>query len=217
MLKDRMPESSILRTELVNHACVLSLSHLSFQCQDTMVQFITFLSLQLSLEEFTQRLPHMEELMFKYHSSADVSFALWRTNFSSAIYVSSTGEEPLDHCWSNNNKGSYTARTCPMKVCFFSKWRIDQYIILGLAKTLQPKLADELLMLYIRCNLLYMLYGTHTRSTYDLPSTGTTKLTWLHLPTWVFRLLTLYISLVTRVLFSLNTNTFVVYSQAYPL
>ncbi|ELU01720.1 hypothetical protein CAPTEDRAFT_223841 [Capitella teleta] len=55
------------------------------QCQDTLVQFISFLSLQLSLDEMNKRLPTMDQLLLTYHISPDVAFALWRSNYMSSI------------------------------------------------------------------------------------------------------------------------------------
>lgn len=55
------------------------------QCQDTLVQFLSFLSLQLSAEELTKALPDISELMSMYRVTPDVAFGLWRIVFSNAI------------------------------------------------------------------------------------------------------------------------------------
>ena len=55
------------------------------QCQDTVVQFISFLSLQLSTEELLAQLPSVDELLTQYHIPSDVTFALWRPLHSAAI------------------------------------------------------------------------------------------------------------------------------------
>jgi hypothetical protein len=57
------------------------------QCQDSLVQFISFLSQQLSLDEINKRLPFMDELLLTYHIPPDVAFALWRSNYMSGIKV----------------------------------------------------------------------------------------------------------------------------------
>lgn len=55
------------------------------QCQDTLVQFISFLALQLSANELTKALPNICDLMVTYHVHPDVAFGLWRVVFSAAI------------------------------------------------------------------------------------------------------------------------------------
>ena len=58
------------------------------QCQGTLVQFITFLSLQLSSDELVKRLPDIHELLTTYHIPTEVAFALWRIVYASSISVS---------------------------------------------------------------------------------------------------------------------------------
>lgn len=55
------------------------------QCQDTLVQFLSFLSLQLSADELTKPLPDISELMSLYRITPDVAFGLWRIVFANAI------------------------------------------------------------------------------------------------------------------------------------
>jgi uncharacterized C2H2 Zn-finger protein len=60
---------------------------LLLQCQDTLVQFGSFLSMQLSTEEFVKRLPSVDTLIMHYHIPADAAFFLCRTQYAYAINV----------------------------------------------------------------------------------------------------------------------------------
>jgi len=60
----------------------------SIQCQSTLVQFISFLSLQLSADDLVKRLPDIHDLLTSYHIPAEVAFALWRIVYASSISVS---------------------------------------------------------------------------------------------------------------------------------
>ncbi|OWF53939.1 THO complex subunit 2-like isoform X2 [Mizuhopecten yessoensis] len=55
------------------------------QCQDTLVQFGSFLSMQLSSEEFVKRLPDVDTLITTYHIPPDAAFFLCRPAFTYAI------------------------------------------------------------------------------------------------------------------------------------
>ncbi|XP_070391314.1 THO complex subunit 2 isoform X1 [Dermacentor albipictus] len=55
------------------------------QCQDTLVQFCSFLSSSLSTEEYAGRLPSVDQLLSKFHVQADVSFFLARPMFGHQI------------------------------------------------------------------------------------------------------------------------------------
>nr|XP_034300331.1 THO complex subunit 2 [Crassostrea gigas] len=55
------------------------------QCQDTLVQFGSFLSMQLSTEEFVKRLPTIDTLITAYHVPADAAFFLCRPQYTYAI------------------------------------------------------------------------------------------------------------------------------------
>ena len=61
---------------------------LHFQCQDTLVQFGSFLSMQLSTEEFVKRLPPIDTLISTYHVPQDAAFFLSRTQYAHSIHVS---------------------------------------------------------------------------------------------------------------------------------
>lgn len=58
------------------------------QCQDTLVQFGSFLSMQLSTEEFVKRLPTIDTLITAYHVPADAAFFLCRPQYTYAINAS---------------------------------------------------------------------------------------------------------------------------------
>ncbi|XP_056012472.1 THO complex subunit 2-like isoform X2 [Ostrea edulis] len=55
------------------------------QCQDTLVQFGSFLSMQLSTEEFVKRLPTIDTLITTFHVPADAAFFLCRPQYTYAI------------------------------------------------------------------------------------------------------------------------------------
>lgn len=54
-----------------------------------MVQFISFLSMQMTPEELKRKLPNLLELSRDYFISPDVAFALWRRTFTGEIMVGS--------------------------------------------------------------------------------------------------------------------------------
>ncbi|KAK7097709.1 THO complex subunit 2-like isoform X2 [Littorina saxatilis] len=57
------------------------------QCQDTLVQFGSFLSNQLSTEEFVKRLPPIDTLIATYHVPQDAAFFLSRTQYTHSIHT----------------------------------------------------------------------------------------------------------------------------------
>ncbi|XP_064481885.1 THO complex subunit 2-like isoform X2 [Ornithodoros turicata] len=57
------------------------------QCQDTLVQFGSFLSSSLSMEEYAGRLPPIGRLLSQYHVQADVAFFLARPMFGHAVAI----------------------------------------------------------------------------------------------------------------------------------
>lgn len=59
----------------------------SHQCQETLVQFGTFLSISLSIDDYSGRLPSLEKLIMEYNLSADVAFFLVRPMISHKITV----------------------------------------------------------------------------------------------------------------------------------
>lgn len=72
------------------------------QCQDALVQFGTFLSVTMSVEEYVAKLPSINSMLADYHIHADVAFFLARPMFTHGINVSderrasSTRGLPLD-------------------------------------------------------------------------------------------------------------------------
>jgi len=58
------------------------------QCQGTLVQFISFLSLQLTTDELVKRLPDIHDLLTTHHIPTEVAFALWRIVYAGSISVS---------------------------------------------------------------------------------------------------------------------------------
>lgn len=58
------------------------------QCQDTLVQFGTFLGSTYSVDEYVERLPSIHSMLQEYHIHSDVAFFLARPMFSHQINVS---------------------------------------------------------------------------------------------------------------------------------
>lgn len=61
---------------------------LSDQCQDTLVQFGTFLGSTLSVDEYVTKLPSIQSMLLDYHIPNEVAFFLARPMFNHAINVS---------------------------------------------------------------------------------------------------------------------------------
>ncbi|XP_030748048.1 THO complex subunit 2 isoform X2 [Sitophilus oryzae] len=58
---------------------------LSDQCQDTLVQFGTFLGSTLSVDEYVNKLPSVQSMLLDYHIPTEVAFFLARPMFNHAI------------------------------------------------------------------------------------------------------------------------------------
>lgn len=58
------------------------------QCQDTLVQFGTFLGSTYSVDEYMERLPSIHSMLQEYHIHSDVAFFLARPMFTHQINVS---------------------------------------------------------------------------------------------------------------------------------
>ncbi|XP_049826219.1 THO complex subunit 2 isoform X2 [Aethina tumida] len=58
---------------------------LSDQCQDTLVQFGTFLGSTLSVDEYVNKLPSIQSMLVDYHIPCEVAFFLARPMFNHAI------------------------------------------------------------------------------------------------------------------------------------
>ncbi|CAG7823395.1 unnamed protein product [Allacma fusca] len=70
-------ESQSLHTKLVGK--------LYDQCQDTLVQFGTFLATSCTLDDYAKKIPCLENLVEEYHVSSDAAFFLWRPLFAHSI------------------------------------------------------------------------------------------------------------------------------------
>lgn len=57
------------------------------QCQDTLVQYGTFLNGVLSIDDYVTRLPPIESLLTEYHLRTDVAFFLSRPKINFSIQV----------------------------------------------------------------------------------------------------------------------------------
>lgn len=58
------------------------------QCQDTLVQFGTFLGSSYSVDEYTERFPSIHDMLQVYHIHTEVAFFLARPIFAHQISVS---------------------------------------------------------------------------------------------------------------------------------
>uniref|UniRef100_A0A8D8ZLW5 THO complex subunit 2 n=1 Tax=Cacopsylla melanoneura TaxID=428564 RepID=A0A8D8ZLW5_9HEMI len=57
------------------------------QCQDTLVQYGTFLGSTMTIDEYTSRLPPIQTLLEEYHINIDVAFFITRPMFNHAISI----------------------------------------------------------------------------------------------------------------------------------
>lgn len=57
------------------------------QCQDTLVQFGTFLGSTMTVDEYVERLPSIHSMLQDNHIHSDVAFFLARPMFAHAINV----------------------------------------------------------------------------------------------------------------------------------
>lgn len=64
---------------------------LSDQCQDTLVQFGTFLGSTLSVDEYVNKLPSIQSMLLDYHIPNEVAFFLARPMLNHSINVSLVG------------------------------------------------------------------------------------------------------------------------------
>ncbi|ESO04771.1 hypothetical protein HELRODRAFT_191720 [Helobdella robusta] len=55
------------------------------QCQDTLVQFISFLLMQTTTDEMRKKLPNIHQLSTTYFISSEVAFSLWRGIYTADI------------------------------------------------------------------------------------------------------------------------------------
>ncbi|XP_008192636.2 THO complex subunit 2 isoform X2 [Tribolium castaneum] len=60
---------------------------LADQCQDTLVQFGTFLGSSLSVDEYVNKLPSIQSMLLDYHIPNEVAFFLARPMFNHAINI----------------------------------------------------------------------------------------------------------------------------------
>jgi len=58
------------------------------QCQDTFVQFSTFLSSALTIDELHKKLPTLDVMLSEYHIPSDAAFYLIRPMLVHSINVS---------------------------------------------------------------------------------------------------------------------------------
>lgn len=78
----------VIYKETTSHSHLKLVGKLYDQCQDTLVQFGTFLGSTYSVDEYTERLPSIHSMLQEYHIHADVAFFLTRPMFSHQINVS---------------------------------------------------------------------------------------------------------------------------------
>ncbi|GAB6023947.1 THO complex subunit 2 [Chamberlinius hualienensis] len=71
------------------------------QCQDTLVQFGSFLSTNLSMDDYVRRLPAIDSLMGEFRIPSDVAFFLSRPMFSHAIVLKFDEMKRQDRSYKN--------------------------------------------------------------------------------------------------------------------
>lgn len=77
----------VWRNNIITDAIYVS-SVFLLQCLDTLVQFGGFLSTHLSAEEYSRRVPKIDDLGLVYHIPADISFFVLRPIIRNSISVS---------------------------------------------------------------------------------------------------------------------------------
>ncbi|KAI8799110.1 THO complex subunit 2, partial [Biomphalaria glabrata] len=85
LLMSQQRDSTVFAEDVNKHLKLVG--KLYDQCQDTLVQFGSFLSMQLSTEEFVKRLPPIDVLLSTYHIPHSAAFFLSRLLYAHAINV----------------------------------------------------------------------------------------------------------------------------------
>lgn len=80
----------VIYRETAAHSHLKLVGNLYDQCQDTLVQFGTFLGSTYSVDEYVERLPSIITMLREYHINTDVAFFLARPMFTHQINVSSS-------------------------------------------------------------------------------------------------------------------------------
>ncbi|XP_052852887.1 THO complex subunit 2 [Drosophila gunungcola] len=75
----------VIYRETAAHSHLKLVGHLYDQCQDTLVQFGTFLGSTYSVDEYVERLPSIITMLREYHINTDVAFFLARPMFTHQI------------------------------------------------------------------------------------------------------------------------------------
>lgn len=70
-----------------SHSHLKLVGKLYDQCQDTLIQFGSFLGSTYSVDEYVERLPSIHSMLQEYHMHSDVAFFLARPMFAHAINV----------------------------------------------------------------------------------------------------------------------------------
>nr|CAD7573602.1 unnamed protein product [Timema californicum] len=94
------------------------------QCQDTLVQFGTFLGSTMSMEDYINKFPSIHSMLSEFHIHADVAFFLARPTFSHAINAK---YEVLRKADPNSKKMSLTAKH--QKYCEAVKEIMDPIVL----------------------------------------------------------------------------------------
>lgn len=85
-LYDQVTASPIYECHLCMYIVCLTYN-VSKQCQDTLVQFGTFLANSCTMDDYSKKIPDLAGLVKEYHVSPDVAFFLWRPIFAFQIGV----------------------------------------------------------------------------------------------------------------------------------
>lgn len=80
------------------------------QCHDTLVQFGTFLASNLSQDDYTQKLPPIEQLLSEFHVNADIAFFLARPMFNHLINTKFDDLRKNDKLWKQRSGAEKQAK-----------------------------------------------------------------------------------------------------------
>ena len=80
------------------------------QCHDTLVQFGTFLASNMSQDDYTARLPPIEQLLSEFHVHADIAFFLARPMFNHMITGKFDELRKTDKLWKQRTEAERHAK-----------------------------------------------------------------------------------------------------------
>jgi len=106
------------------------------QCHDTLVQFGSFLASNLSQDDYTKRLPPIEQLLSEFHVNADIAFFLARPMFNHLINTKFDELRRTDKLWRQRSGAERQARHAE------AAQLVMEPITAAIIPTYPPKAAD---------------------------------------------------------------------------